>query len=354
MAWDPANNGQLALTNRDGQVGLVMDIGRQKKKPDIDYDDELLDPVELAEREDNDDPINEFILKDDDEDNDNENCISLEKIKSQLMKVTDDGNALDDYEDDRTSVTSYNAKAEVKSYPMQAIFQPGATPESLESRYLLWNHIGIVKSFENYIDAEFHDAQLHHNIGTPNMYNYTMAGLSEEVFAIACRPGSGHGSKLTCINLVAFGNRQWEYTLDDLEEITGLTAADNIVAIATDARFLRIFSSKGTQREILSVPGPIVTMAAAKNKLIVAYHSAPATEDQNINVMMITCTDYKLKCRDIKLPLSPKSELRWLGYTDMGSPVSYDSLGYMRLYHYDSNMWMPICHAKDHVSMTPV
>ena len=47
---------------------------------------------------------------------------------------------------------------------LQGPFQPGSTPIHLESRFMVWNSVGIVKSFnsdeENSIDVEFHDASV--------------------------------------------------------------------------------------------------------------------------------------------------------------------------------------------------
>ncbi len=45
------------------------------------------------------------------------------------------------------------------------------------------------------------------------------------------------------------------------------------VAVATDRRMLRLFTLGGIQREIISLPGPVVAMAGHLNQLLVAYHS---------------------------------------------------------------------------------
>ena len=44
------------------------------------------------------------------------------------------------------------------------------------------------------------------------------------------------------------------------------------VAAATDRRHLRIFSTGGMQREVLSLPGPIVAMSGFHDKLMVSVH----------------------------------------------------------------------------------
>jgi chromosome transmission fidelity protein 4 len=44
-------------------------------------------------------------------------------------------------------------------------------------------------------------------------------------------------------------------------------------AVATSSRLVRLFSVGGIQKDIFSIPGPIVSMAAHSNQLFVAYHS---------------------------------------------------------------------------------
>ena len=52
-----------------------------------------------------------------------------------------------------------------------------------------------------------------------------------------------------------------------------MAAGDNFVAVATSRRNLRIFMIGGTQREILALPGPIVTMNGLGNHLVIACHA---------------------------------------------------------------------------------
>lgn len=76
----------------------------------------------------------------------------------------------------------------IKVVPLQVAFQPGATPISLEHRYMVWNSVGIVRAHksdtENSIEVEFHDASVHHGIHITNYLNHTMASLSTTVLAL--------------------------------------------------------------------------------------------------------------------------------------------------------------------------
>lgn len=69
------------------------------------------------------------------------------------------------------------------------------------------------------------------------------------------------------------GNKEWTIDLPTDEESNCVAAGDNFIAVATSRNFLRIFTVSGVQREILAIPGQVVTMNAYKNQMIVIYHS---------------------------------------------------------------------------------
>lgn len=154
-----------------------------------------------------------------------------------------------------------------------------------------------------------------------------------------------------CIELGASGSKQWSTDLPDCEEILAVATSDKLVAVATDARYLRIFTVLGTQREVLSLPGPVVAVAGRSDKIIVAFHDGPATKDQNISMMLLQTIGYTLRSRTVKVPLTPASKLSWIGYSDRGSPVAFDSRGMIRLYNFESNQWFPICDTSKHVRL---
>jgi chromosome transmission fidelity protein 4 len=112
-----------------------------------------------------------------------------------------------------------------------------------------------------------------------------------------------------------------------------------------------------------------VAIAAHDDKVMVAYHTGPASEDQHISLMLVQAIGelsfcfhvchynnkikkigYNLRCRDIRMPLSATAKLTWLGYSDKGSPITYDSNGMLRIYSMKSNLWYPICETTQYVS----
>lgn len=243
-------------------------------------------------------------------------------------------------DDGRSTVAGHYTK----SYDLQSPFQPGETPKSLEHRYMVWNNVGIVRAHstttENSIECDFHDASIHHGLHMVNALNHTMASLSTTILALCTETPS----KLVCIILGGSGgSREWSMSMPNCEEILCVAASTKLVAVATDARFLRIFSAMGTQREIVSLPGPVVAVAAHDNRILVAYHSAPATEDQHITMMLFQTIGLSLRCHSFKVAITPNTKLTWIGFTDKGSPVTNDTMGMIRIFSTRSNHWIPVC-----------
>jgi chromosome transmission fidelity protein 4 len=62
--------------------------------------------------------------------------------------------------------------------------------------------------------------------------------------------------------------------MPECEEIQAIAAGDSFVAAATDAGIIRFFTTMGTQREVVALPGQVLALAAHDNKLAVAYHTS--------------------------------------------------------------------------------
>lgn len=245
----------------------------------------------------------------------------------------------------------HGGAAVAKVVPLQAAFQPASTPKHLEHRYLVWNGVGLVRAHtsnsENSIEVDFHDASVHHGIHMSNYLNHTMASLSTTVLALAGETPS----KLVCIALGA-GSREWSVAMPDCEEIQALVATDKLVAVATDSGFIRFYSVMGNQREVISLPGPVLAMAGYGDKVIVVYHSAPASlsSDQHLSAMVVQAIGLGVRCREVRVPINSGARLAWLGCTDRGSPVFADSKGIVQLFNSKGSFWMPVCDTNVHVT----
>lgn len=77
--------------------------------------------------------------------------------------------------------------------PMQDAFMPTSTPKHLTSRYLCWNDVGVVRSYDcnddlddnKSIEVEFHDSTFHNTMMLRNFQDYTMGSLSNSALVVA-------------------------------------------------------------------------------------------------------------------------------------------------------------------------
>lgn len=53
----------------------------------------------------------------------------------------------------------------------------------------------------------------------------------------------------------------------------------------------------------------------------------------------------------IPLPITPLSNLMWIGFTDVGSLATYDSGGIVRINRLNSGTWIPVCDTTVHVCL---
>lgn len=350
LAWNPKNNGELAFCDADGQLSTVVTGVKSNGFFDDEADEE---PNEKGIEDDPDDLYNGIDFRDDPADEDNDNCIALEKLKNKTLKT--DIEDIDSDDDDSKTIQSEPASRDgvtrypvAKPFQVQPPFQPGATPIHLEHRFMVWNHVGQVISHsgeENSIIAEFHDVTVHPSLHILNQLNHEMATLSTTCLALATKQSP---CKLVCIALVASGSKEWSTTMPDCEEIMAIAAGESFVAVATDAEVIRFYTTMGTQREVIAVPGPVVAMSASDNKLVVAFHTSNTCN--KLSVMIITCLGLTMINRTVDMPLSPNTKLAWLGFSDAGSIITSDTAGRVLSYSIKKNLWYPICDMMTHIS----
>lgn len=123
IAWSPKNNGELAFCDSDGQLSTILagsagliDNKTEEEEGNIeDYADDIYGGVEI-------------------EDDDNENCVSLERLKNETMK---DNENSDDDDDDKTVKSMTSVVPYIKPFQLQPPFQPGSTPIHLEHRFMV-------------------------------------------------------------------------------------------------------------------------------------------------------------------------------------------------------------------------
>ena len=397
----PMDNSQVSFINSNGYWGTVKDIPvleKSKHTTKKEAKSKVEKSVKPSSKVRNEDELNEDELAAalfEDDDDDNENSFSIRKIKAETGFLNDE-DSMDkidaetasafgdnDKDDDTASVVDQmvagvkaNIEGEIDSklappkslaldFDIQEPFQPGSTPVHLHSRFMLWNSVGIVKSYrsedEKSVDVEFHDTAIHHPIHLSNVRGYSMAALSSKCLILASAGdeedySDDENTNLTSSKLLChyFGssdvNKEWSLDMPKKEEIMAVACGDDWLAVATDRRNLRMYSCGGMQLEIISLPGPVVALAGYKKEIIISVQiGMPLPGNQAIGIQILTVGGKRHRISNISLlPLAPKSTLSWIGFTDQGTPCAMDSAGFVRLlnFNYGSAGWQQICDTK--------
>ena len=132
-------------------------------------------------------------------------------------------------------------------------------------------------------------------------------------------------------------NKEWTSELPKNEFAECVCATSAWVAVATTERFVRIFTIGGAQLHLVSIPGPVVTISSNQEQLFYTYHRAQGFEGSQLLSCGILSME-KTEARSIpsQVALSPNSKLIWAGFTDEGTPATYDSDGIVRI---GANYW---------------
>ncbi|XP_041844962.1 WD repeat and HMG-box DNA-binding protein 1 isoform X2 [Melanotaenia boesemani] len=386
LAWHPSGR-QIAYTDTEGCLGLLDGVSTSStsttsskapaKKPATDYDDLFDDDDDRIMDEglsDTNSPAKKPVVGDDDDDDDEFLMPSTGRVRNRGA-ILDDENSLgtgslklgqDKFEDDDDAGSAVVPAATpvvplhpVYEGPMptppQKAFQPGSTPSHLTHRFLMWNSVGIVRGYndeqDNAIDVEFHDSAVHHAMHLTNSLGHTVADLSQEAVLLACPSTDELASKLQCLHFSSWDtNKEWMVDLPKGEDVKALCLGQGWAAVATSALMLRLFSIGGVQKEIFSLPGPVVCMAGHGEQLLIVYHRATGFEgEQALGVQLLLFSRRKRQLINGEpLPLSPRSYLSWLGFTAEGTPCYVDSDGMVRMLNRSlGNTWTPVCHTRE-------
>lgn len=296
-----------------------------------------------------DDDMYGGIAFDDADDENNENCVSLAKLKNETLGLSQSSS---DEDDDKTvkshSMSIAHAEPAVrKPFLLQPPFQAGSTPTHLENRFMVWNSVGTVichSSDENSIITEFHDVTIHPSLHILNNLKHELASLSSSSLALATKETP---CRLVCIAFISSGSKEWSTTMPECEVITNVASGATFVAVATDAGLIRFFTTMGTQREVICVPGPVVTMAASDTTLATAYHTSNSSN--KFALMITNIVGSSMVSRVVDLPITSSAKLLWIGFSDVGSIIAFDSTGRVISYNSKRNLFYPICEMNNHV-----
>ncbi|XP_041791961.1 WD repeat and HMG-box DNA-binding protein 1 [Chelmon rostratus] len=382
LAWHPSGT-QIAYTDTEGCLGLLDGLSTSnttkapEQTPAKDYDDLFDDDDDRLMDEglsDTNSPVKKPVAEEDDDDDDDFLVPATGRVRNREA-ILDDENSRDTGslrlgqdkfgdDDDSGSVVVPAAAPLLPSRPVydgplptppQKAFQPGSTPAHLTHRFMMWNSVGIVRGYndeqDNAIDVEFHDTAVHHTMHLTNSLEHTMADLSQEAVLLACPSTDELASKLQCLHFSSWDtNKEWMVDLPKGEDVRALCLGQSWAAVATSTLMLRLFSIGGVQREIFSLPGPVVCMVGHGEQLLIVYHRAAGFDgDQALGVQLLQFGRRKRQLINGEpLPLSHKSYLSWLGFTAEGTPCYVDSVGVVRMLNRSlGNTWTPVCNTRE-------
>ncbi|KFV98104.1 PREDICTED: WD repeat and HMG-box DNA-binding protein 1 [Eurypyga helias] len=380
LAWHPKYK-QIAYTDKEGNLGLLENIGDGKKPTDKVASAVTKDYNDLFDGED-DDYLNGDVIEPEsspkagaNEDGDDDLMPTSGRMRRSI--IDDDDNSLDigmikatssllekECDDDQTgglpALPLPSAQQPFYDGPMptpkQKPFQPGSTPAHLMHRFMVWNSVGIIRCYndeqDNAIEIEFHDTSIHHATHLPNLLNHTMADLSAEAVLLACESTEELASKLHCIHFSSWdANKEWTVDMPKDEDIEALCLGQGWAACATSALLVRVFTVGGVQKEIFSLPGPVVSMAGHGEQLMIIYHRGTGFEgDQCLGVQLMELGKKKKQIlHGDPLSLAKKSHLVWIGFSAEGTPCYVDSEGIVRMLNRGlGNTWIPVCNTREH------
>ncbi|KAM6336096.1 WD repeat and HMG-box DNA-binding protein 1 [Podargus strigoides] len=381
LAWHPKYR-QIAYTDTEGNLGLLENIGDGKKPNEKVADTVTKSYNDLFDGED-DDYLNGDMIEpqsspraganeDDDDDlmttsghlrrriiDDDDNSLDIGLIKANsglLEKEGDDDDQIGGFPALPPSSTQQPIYDGPMPTPRQKPFQSGSTPSHLMHRFMVWNSVGIIRCYndeqDNAIDVEFHDTSIHHATHLPNSLNHTMADLSPEAILLACESTEELASKLHCIHFSSWdANKEWTVDMPKDEDIEAICLGQGWAACATSALLVRVFTVGGVQKEIFSLPGPVVSMAGHGEQLMIIYHRGTGFDgDQCLGVQLMELGKRKKQIlRGDPLSLTKKSYLVWVGFSAEGTPCYVDSEGIVRMLNRGlGNTWIPVCNTREH------
>nr|XP_060475702.1 WD repeat and HMG-box DNA-binding protein 1 [Panthera onca] len=363
LAWHPTS-GRIAYTDAEGNLGLLENVcepngktssSKVSSRVEKDYSD-LFDGDDTNNAGDflNDNAVetpsfSKRIINDEEEDDDlmlasgrprqrshiledDENSVDVTMLKtgSNLLKEEEE----DDQADSVHNLPLVTSQRPFYDGPMptprQKPFQSGSTPVHLTHRFMVWNSIGIIRCYndeqDNAIDVEFHDTSIHHATHLSNTLNYTVADLSHEAILLACESSDELASKLHCLHFSSWdSSKEWIVDMPQNEDIEAICLGLGWAAAATSALLLRLFTIGGVQKEVFSLPGPVVSMAGHGEQLFIVYHRGTGFDgDQCLGVQLLELGKKKKQIlHGDPLPLTRKSYIVWVGFSAEGKINSF-------------------------------
>jgi len=364
---------------------------RLKKK--VNYDDDDNDDETLV-TVDKDMPITSFI--DDEADDDDEDQATVvpdlasdeidgaQKEEQQLPSSVKAVHFEDQMPQRHSSYTT------IPKIQPQAPFVPSSTPISTR-HFLCHNHIGQISTRNEqdnisgqdlkYIDISFVDSMQRRRVTFADNNNFILGSLGDDgailvtniigdqydndsdmdddvdndhldglnmsehtksIVRRSTKKKSNHhqtnfnGSVLYFYRFETFGlakDKDWYITLPDAEKAVTCASGKGWSAVATNNRYLRMYTNGGVQSSVLWLKGDPVTMTGRGRFLAVVYHEQCPLQDktQQLGCMLIdVISDQTLSIGSLSA-LSIGCSLSWIGFSEEFSLFAMDTKGILSM-----------------------
>eukprot|EP00158_Paraphelidium_tribonemae_P007982 Partr_v1_DN28423_c2_g1_i1_m41107 putative WD repeat and HMG-box DNA binding protein 1 len=296
------------------------------------------------------------------------NLMDSRENSDEVINLADDYEDLDDFivdEDgkdyrlDERRMQAKNARSKASKYDfvpatLHKYVQPNCGSKKGDRQYLAFNMDGVIETIDNgtyhSVNITFHDITSHRPVSFKDHFGFNLAVLNQRAALFASpstRDSAGKSITTSTLYYRPFetwvNNSDWTMYMPEDEEIVGIALSSTWVAAATSQNNIRFFSTAGTQLTIIAVPGgPMVSMAAHDNTLMLVFNSSHVAGSR-LEFQLIDVSMFKSSSPSTCLPLSPKANLEWAGFTELGMPATVDSEGVLRVCRmYMGNIWSPI------------
>ncbi|KAI0073865.1 hypothetical protein K474DRAFT_1648846 [Panus rudis PR-1116 ss-1] len=273
-------------------------------------------------------------------------------IADENWIVDDIGDGLADDETAKKWEGGSGIREMVSVTKAQPPFQPGSTPMENKKRYLAYNTIGVIEVTDqdthHIVNVEFHDRSARKSYHFTDHFKYDIAALGERGALYACPPEASHPAHVLYKPYGTYAAQsEWQYEFPLGTRVLGLAAGgppitksrqkgrndidiggNGNVVIATSDGELIFLTGGGVERNVLSLPGEFVTMCAGREWVFVVTRDGSTTMDgsQNLTGRLIKFDNFCLLQKEA-LPVPKNHTLKWVGVSDEGAPVIYDSSG---------------------------
>ncbi|KAJ3260995.1 hypothetical protein HK103_006950 [Boothiomyces macroporosus] len=244
-----------------------------------------------------------------------------------------------------------NEQLSFPTHDIQEAFQPNSSPLKQNRQYLVFNDVGTVCAIESgtqfTMDVEFHDSSIRPFHFT-DYNNYTLSSIGPSGVVFASQATAALTSLVYYRPFDNWANKSdWTFTLPKDESAQVVACTMSRVVVATNQQYIRVFSTSGIQVGIRSLSGPIVSMSGGNDLLFCVYHHAGVFHgNQSLAYFLLDMNTNQIVVQDM-LPISPCSKLKWVGFSSLGYPCTFDSEGVLRgLFLNSGNMWTPLFDSK--------